>query len=84
MLRSCVLKHRDTAKTRVLMKQDPSGKIILNAALLSTMKYEHTQSKSVTLGVATDVGKLVTWLIRTGKDEDAVDLARILEENKSN
>lgn len=78
-----VLKHRDTAKTRVLMKQDPSGKIILNAALLSTMKYEHMQSKSVKLGVASDVGKLVTWLIRTGKDEDAVELARILEENKS-
>ena len=79
-----VLKHRDTAKTRVLMKQDPSGKIILNAALLGTMKYEHMQSKTVKLGVATDVGKLVTWLIRTGKDEDAVELARILEENKSN
>lgn len=79
-----VLKHRDTAKTRVLMKQDPSGKIILNAALLSTMKYEHMQSKSVKLGAATDVGKLVTWLIRTGKDEDAVELAQILEENKSN
>lgn len=79
-----VLKHRDTAKTRVLMKQDPSGKIILNAALLGTMKYEHIQNKSVKLGVATDVGKLVTWLIRTGKDEDAVELARILEENKSN
>ena len=79
-----VLKHRETAKTRVLMKQDPSGKIILNAALLSTMKYEYMQNKSVKMGVATDVGKLVTWLIRTGKDEDAVELARILEENKSN
>lgn len=79
-----VLKHRDTAKTRVLLKQDPSGKLILNAALLGTMKYEYVQNKSVKLGVATDVGKLVTWLIRTGKDEDAVELARILEENKSN
>lgn len=79
-----VLKHRDTAKTRVLLKQDPSGKIILNAALLGTMKYEYVQNKSVKLGVATDVGKLVTWLIRTGKDDDAAELARILEENKSN
>lgn len=79
-----VLKHRDTSKTRILLKQDPSGKIILNAALLSTMKYEYMQNKSIKLGVATDVGKLVTWLIRTGKDEDAIELARILEENKSN
>jgi hypothetical protein len=79
-----VLKHRDTAKTRVLLKQEPSGKIILNAALLGTMNYEHAQNKSVKLGVATDVGKLDTWLIRTGKDEDAVELARTLEANKSN
>lgn len=79
-----VLQHRDTSKARILLKQDPSGKIILNAGLLSTMKYEHTQAKSVKLGVATDVGKLVTWIIRTGKDEDAVELARILEANKSN
>lgn len=79
-----VLKHRDTSKTRVLLKQDPSGKIILNAALLGTMSYDYMQNKSVKLGVATDVGQLATWLIRTGKDEDAIELARILEANKTN
>ena len=79
-----VLKHRQTAKTRILMRQDPSGKIVLNAALLGTMKYEYVQSKTVKMAVATDQGKLSTWMLRTGKDEDAVELARILEAEKNN
>lgn len=78
-----VLKHHETAKTRILMRQDPSGKIVLNAALLGTMKYEYVQSKTVKMAVATDQGKLCTWMLRTGKDEDAVELARILEEEKN-
>lgn len=78
-----VLKHRETAKTRILMRQDPSGKIVLNAALLGTMKYEYLQSKTVKMAVATDQGKLSTWMLRTGKDEDAVELARILEAEKN-
>lgn len=79
-----VLKHRETAKTRILMRQDPSGKIILNAALLGTMKYEIVRSKTVKMVVATDQGKLSTWLLQTGKDEDAIELAKILEAEKSN
>lgn len=78
-----VLKHRETAKTRILMRQDPSGKIVLNTALLTTMKYEYVRSKSVKMAVATDQGRLSTWMLRTGKDEDAVELARILEAEKN-
>lgn len=79
-----VLKHRESAKTRILMRQDPSGKIVLNAALLSTLNYEYSKPKAVKMAVATDAGKLSTWMIRVGKDEDAVELARVLEANKSN
>ena len=79
-----ILKHRETSKARVLMRQDPSGKIVLNAALLGGIKYENTQPKTVKMAAATDAGKLATWMIRTGKDEDATELAQILEANKSN
>lgn len=79
-----VLKHRETAKTRILMRQDPNGKIVLNTALLSTMKYENIQNKTVKIAVATEQGKLSTWMLRTGKDEDAIELARILEAEKDN
>lgn len=79
-----VLKHHDNGKTRILLRQDPSGKIVLNAALLETLNYEYVPSKSVKMAVATDAGRLATWMIRTGKDEDARELAKILESEKSN
>lgn len=79
-----VLRHRETSKTRILMRQDPSGKIVLNAALLGTMNYEYVKSKSVKMGVATDEGKLSSWIIRTGSDDDAVELAKILQKEKNN
>ena len=79
-----ILKHRETRKTRMLLRQEIVGKILLNSALLSAMKYEHASNKSVKLAVAEDNGKLATWMIRVGKDEDAQKLASLLEENKSN
>lgn len=79
-----VLKHRETRKTRMLLRSETIGKILLNSALLSAMKYEHASNKSVKVAVAEDNGKLATWMIRVGKDEDAQKLASLLEENKSN
>ena len=79
-----VLKHRGTSKTRMLMRQETIGKIILNAALLSAMKYEYAAPKSVKMAVASDNGKLATWFVRVGQDDDAQKLASVLEENKSN
>ena len=78
-----ILKHTETGKTRILMRQDPSGKIVLNAALLSRMEYKYAAPKSVTMPIATDTGTLATYTVRVGKDEDAKSLAKILQENKS-
>lgn len=77
-----ILKHSETGKTRILMRQDPSGKIVINAALLSTIEYKYATPKSVLVAVAADTGTLVKYLIRVGKDEDAKELAKILEGNK--
>lgn len=79
-----VLKHRESGKARMLLRQETIGRIVLNAALLSAMKYEYTNNKSVKMAVASDNGKLATWLIRVGKDDDAQKLASVLEEHKSN
>lgn len=79
-----VLKHRESGKARMLLRQETIGRIVLNAALLSAMKYEYTNNKSVKMAVASDNGKLATWMIRVGKDDDAQKLASVLEENKSN
>lgn len=79
-----VLKHPESKKTRILMRQDPSGKIVLNVALVRTLKYEHSPPKVVKMAIPTETGKLSTWLIRVGKDEDAMELAKILEVEKKN
>ena len=78
-----VLKDRETGKARILLRQDPSGRILLNAALMSEMSYEYSKPKGVKMGVATD-GKLSTWMIKVGKDDDATRLSTVLEDNKSN
>ncbi|MCJ1479553.1 hypothetical protein MMC13_008239 [Lambiella insularis] len=79
-----VLKHRDTGKTRVLLRAGPAGKIALNAALMSGMNYKHAGEKTITFGAATGAGKVAKWTVRVGKKEDAAKLALLLEENKSN
>ena len=79
-----VLKDRKTGKTRILLRQDPSGRVVLNAALMNAMSYDYTKPKGVKMGVATDDGKLGTWMIKVGKDDDAIRLSSVLEDNKSN
>ncbi len=79
-----VLKNRDTGKTRMLMRQDPSGKILLNTALAHQFNYASNQSKHVRLPFANESGKIEAWMLRVGKDEDAKRLVAVLEENKSN
>ena len=78
-----VLKNPDSGKTRILMRQEPSGKIILNAGLLSEIEYKHKRPRTVELAIATDSGKLVSYTIRVANDNDGAKLAKILEENKT-
>ncbi|KAI9719314.1 MAG: hypothetical protein M1812_003644 [Candelaria pacifica] len=78
-----VLKHRETGKVRILLRQDPNGKLIINAALLSGVDYTTKGSTSVSLPIPTEQGTLKPWIVRVGKAEDAADLAKVLESNKS-
>ena len=77
-----VLKNPDSGKARILMRQEPSGKIILNAALLREVEYKHKRPRTVELAGATDSGKLVSYTIRVANDDDGAKLAEILEKNK--
>ena len=79
-----VLKHTESGKTRILMRQHPNGKVILNAALLSGLNYRYTDKKpkAVEVPFATDSGTLASFTLVVGKAEDASKLASILEENK--
>ena len=78
-----VLKNRESHQTRVLLRQDPSGRIVLNFALSKSFTYESSQSKTVRVPFVTESGKIETWMIKVGNDDDAKKLASALEENKS-
>ncbi|KAL8864073.1 MAG: hypothetical protein Q9198_010113 [Flavoplaca austrocitrina] len=78
-----VLKHRDTKKTRILMKLKVNGRVVLNAGLQKSLTYELASSKVVRVPVATE-SKVESWTIQVGKEEDANELAKLLEENKAN
>ncbi|KAF6237595.1 hypothetical protein HO173_004485 [Letharia columbiana] len=78
-----VLKNRKSHQTRVLLRQDPSGRIVLNFALSKSFTYESSQSKTVRVPIVGESGKIESWLIKVGDDDDAKKLASALEENKS-
>lgn len=77
-----VMKHRETGNARILMRQDPSGKIVVNAALLKGLNYESTHPKTVRVPVAKEGGGIENLTLKVGKDDDAKKLASVLSENK--
>ena len=78
-----VLKNRESQLTRVLLRQDPSGRIVLNFALSKSFTYESSQSKTVRVPILSESGKIETWMIKVGNDDDAKKLASALEKNKT-
>ena len=78
-----VLKNRESHQTRVLLRQDPSGRIVLNFALSKSFAYESAQSKTVRMPFVGESGKIESWMIKVGNDDDAKKLASTLEENKN-
>lgn len=78
-----VLKNRESHQTRVLLRQDPSGRIVLNFALSKSFTYESSQSKTVRVPFVGESGKIESWIVKVGNDDDAKKLASALEENKS-
>lgn len=77
-----VLKHKETNAVRVLLRTDPSGKIVLNKALLAQVNYEAT-GKTLKLLAAADSGKgLETYILQVKTPEFASDLAEVLQANK--
>ena len=76
-----VLKNEEDGTSRVLMRADGSGKVLLNTTLLPEAKYDTASTKSVNLAVATDKG-VQRCVLLVKKPEDAMELAKVLTENK--
>ena len=77
-----LLKHRDTGNTRILMRQDPTGKVVLNSSLLKGLTYEKSSSKQVRVPIVNEEGKIERIVIKVAQDEDAQKLASILSEQQ--
>ncbi|KAA8565269.1 hypothetical protein EYC84_010994 [Monilinia fructicola] len=79
-----VLRHKETKATRIVLRSDPSGSIILNRSLLSQVKYE-ASGKTIKLMTVGDDGKgLQTWVLQLKETGLAEELAKCLEDNKVN
>ena len=77
-----MLKHKETGATRILLRGDPVGNIVLNKSLLAKVNYT-ADKKTVKLLAAADAGSgLETWILQVKTAEMAEALAEVLESNK--
>ena len=77
-----VLKHKETGATRLLLRADPRGTIVLNKSLLAGVKYE-VNEKTIKFPAAGEAGKgLETWLLQLKTPQFAQELGEVMESNK--
>ena len=77
-----VLRNKESGKTRVVVRQDKSARVLLNAGLLEGASYGVAKPKLVNFTVAAPDGTLSRWLIQVGKEDVAKKISSLLEENK--
>jgi len=78
-----VLQDPGTKKTRMLLRQRPSGRVAVNTSLVKDGTYGDAGSKSVRMPIVNEAGKLQTWTMKVGRDEDAKRLLQVLQDNKN-
>ncbi|KAL9125718.1 MAG: hypothetical protein Q9217_005120 [Psora testacea] len=76
-----VLKHRQTGKPRIVLRAEPSGRVVINSGFVKEGKYENIGCKTVAAPIIAD-GKLGPWRLRVGNDIDLQKLWETLDENK--
>ena len=79
-----IMKNRENGNSRMLMRQDPSGRILMNASLIPEVTYKAENKSMSRIPIMSESGKLETWIVKVGKDSDATTMAAKLEENKKN
>ncbi|PLB50132.1 hypothetical protein P170DRAFT_136419 [Aspergillus steynii IBT 23096] len=76
-----ILKDRTTSRGRILLRADPSGKVVLNASLMKQIKY-NVSGNSVQFLVPQVEGAPQQWAVRV-KKEEVQRLGSAIEETKS-
>ncbi|EGC49760.1 conserved hypothetical protein [Histoplasma capsulatum var. duboisii H88] len=75
-----ILKHKTTGRARILVRADPSGRVLLNANLVAAVSYKSTGSAVQFL--VPQEPKPEQWIARVKKEEIAVELAGVMEKYK--
>ncbi|ODH47989.1 hypothetical protein GX48_05921 [Paracoccidioides brasiliensis] len=76
-----ILKNKTTGRSRVLLRADPSGRVLLNANLIAPVNYKN-QGTAVQFLVPVDGAKPEQWVVRVKEEKMAVELAQVMEKNK--
>lgn len=80
-----LLKHKTTGAVRMLLRQEPSGRVALNKAVLPDFNYktEPPAGKYIKLTTANNDGSgLETWMLQLKTKEAAQAVVDALEANK--
>lgn len=79
-----ILRNKSTGKTRILLRADPSSRIVVNSYLQSTLNYtaEGTKSGAVRFAVPTK-DKIERWMLKFKTRDEADRLVPILNANKA-
>ena len=75
-----ILKNRETGRSRILLRADPSGKVILNTLLLPQVEYSHRGSNVQFL--VFNEAKPEQWTLKVKTQTLAADLVAIMQGNK--
>lgn len=78
-----VLRNKTTGTVRIVLRAEPRGHIAINKTILADMEYK-AKDKTINFVAASEDGSgLETWLLQVKKPDFAVELAGVLEANKS-
>ncbi|GIK05915.1 hypothetical protein Aspvir_010029 [Aspergillus viridinutans] len=77
-----VLKNRNTSRSRIILRADPSGKVVLNTALLKDIKYT-INANSVQFLVPQAEGAPEQWAVRVKGKEEAERLHSAIKKSKA-
>ncbi|TQS35473.1 hypothetical protein Golomagni_04106 [Golovinomyces magnicellulatus] len=77
-----VLRHKNSGTSRLLLRGDPSGKVVLNKYIPGNVTYK-SSGKNLKFLSASDTGKEIeTWILQVKTEEFAEKLASVLEDQK--
>ncbi|KIX07951.1 uncharacterized protein Z518_02605 [Rhinocladiella mackenziei CBS 650.93] len=80
-----VLKDNTTGKTRVVFRVEPSATILINSHLVDSVQYESVPStkSGAVRGALFYKGNLTRWVFKVKSPELAIELAKVMDDNKS-